>query len=291
MDLKETMDEALKELNKIPLHLEKWQTLREELKKRELEDHLMKIRKVEIEEAEKIMVVLEKLTERFNYKKIINTENSDKQSSSDFNRILELSRLEGNVLDMLDSLADTGYHLGYAYEKNKNIIENDIDYFKRLLKDDMFKKYKVVFNTLKFCLGYEFDDDSKIFPFYSHQFNKIMKISELEEDICIIEGAINLLANKGHQINKITGITESDIKAIEKITKSLQKDKCSFETVSLLLYDEGNPEGFKNYFSGLSKDKQKTVLNKIFNLDYENKKVTNWLNEKHYDILREAGLF
>lgn len=285
MDLKETVDKALADLNTIPADFHKWNTtLKDELKKRSLADYEKRIKKIGVGEADKVIAVLEKLRERFKYTFI--EENLSSKDRSDFDRILELCRLEGKVLDMLDSLADTGYFLGYTNKKNKNIIEYDIKIFKRLIKDDTFKKYKTVFNDLEACLSYEYDEKSNQFPFYEHQFHKIIDIAELEGDV---HSSICLLANRGYQIDKNTGLTDTHVKAIGKIAKSLQEEKSSLETVSSILYKEGNLEIFKHFFSGLPDDKQRTVLEKIFDTDYENKKIIAWLNKEQYDLLQEVG--
>ena len=287
MGLKEIINKALKDLNKIPYHIQKWESLKEELKNRGAEKYGKKAKKVEVEEAEKVLAVLEKLSERFNYKNIkenLQKFGESKKERSDFERILKLCRLEGNVLGMLDALADTGYFIGYGSEKSLNIIEYDLEVFEELIKDDLFIKYKSIFEALKTNLGYE-NGGSLIFDFYSNQMDKIIKLARVKGDV---NGAICLLANEGYQINK-AGITDTDVGCIEKIAKSLQEEKSSIETVSLFLYKEGNPDIFKNYFSSLSDEGQKTVLNKILELDYENKEIIDWLNEKNYEILQKAG--
>ncbi|MBL7100973.1 MAG: hypothetical protein ISS23_03410 [Nanoarchaeota archaeon] len=281
MALKKIIDEALTELNTIPDHFQNWKILKDELKKRGLSGYEKKARQVNIEEVGKILTILEKLNERFVYTNIMDNSENDR---SDFDKILELCRLEGKTLDMLDSLADTGYFLGYGSAPNKNIIDYDIKSFKRLLKNDLFKKYKSVFNSLKEYLGYEHDPKSCVFDFFSHQFDKITKIAETEGDPC---SAIYLLSNEGYQINEEIGLTDTDVECISKIAKSLQGS--SVEIVSSFLYKEENPEAFQKYFSSLSDHEQRTVLNKILEMDYENKEIVDWLDEKKCELLQEVG--
>ncbi len=288
MELDDTLEKLVEDLKvSTSKKLEDWKSLEKDLEKRKLADYEERIKKVSLDEAGKILAVLNKLEEHFGYGRIYSEVSLTGGSPVQFSRVLELSKLKGGVCGMLDTLADAGYTLNEYKEKKDNtmiryLTEKDIVLFKRLMKNDAYKKFHEIFKTLKRTLGYE----NKTFSSnYHSEIENLIELTRIKGDVT---GAICLLAHKGYSIKKEIGLTENHVETIEYITRVMLKEDDNGISI-LYLYKKLKPELFEEYFSNISQEKKKKVLEKIFESGYQNEEVITWLDKNYPDLIREVG--
>lgn len=61
------------------------------------------------------------------------------------------------------------------------------------------------------------------------------------------------------------------------------------EEVAIVFYKE-NSDKFIQYFQGRSPENKKKILKQIFECDFTNEKVIEWLNKKESSLVREVGI-
>lgn len=215
--------------------------------------------------------------------------------------IIELYRMRGDLENMMETLADSGYKLDRYFNIDlrivKSVFQGDINIFEDLLRNDLFKKYSAVFNALKKGLGYKSVSSYGKREEMRNQTGTIIKLSQSDGDIV---GAIYVLASNDYKINEKRGIIKSEVEFIENITKEIEKGKSRREGGShIYLYKKGNVEIFKKYFSDLSSNDKGRVLESIFKYEYNsdeqnmgsNKKgIQEWLEKEYPEIVREIGI-
>lgn len=287
------LDDVVKAvLNEAKTQLDEWHWFRKKLKDRGFKDDEQQLDsykyKADIGEAESFLKVLDKLEEKFDYKI---KDFSDYLQRYQFEKILELSRLKGDVLGMLDALACTGYKLGSVdvgsfFIIHKPYIEaKNYDLFKSLLKNNLFEKYLAVFKAFRNAFGCEYKDFSR--SKQSEHIDNIIKFSELDGDV---RGAIYILASNNYMIEQETESIQKDMKKIEKIVKALENEKSENPNiVYLYLYKKSDTELFKKIFSDLSTEEKRSALEAIFNCDQHNEKTIKWLEDEYSDLIKEVG--
>lgn len=290
IDADDTLEKLVKELEtSVNKKLEDWKSLKEDMKKRKLSEYEQRMAQVSVDEAARVLAIVKKLEERFGYGQMFSDVGTTGGSPVQFERILELSKTEGDICGMLDALADAGYTLNEYKDKNQDKImirylaEKDVALFKRLLKDDLYKRFSETFKTLKKTLNYDNRACSS-----SNNYSEIENLIKLTKTEGDVVGAVCLLAETGYRMNKEIGLTENHVEMIEYVTRTILKeneDGISF----LYLYKKLKPELFKEYFSNINLEKKKKVLEKIFESDYHNNEVIRWLEESYHDLLRETS--
>jgi hypothetical protein len=270
--------------NSLSKKLEDWKNLKEDLEKRNLLDYEKIMKMISIDEAGRILPVIKKLEERFGYGIMYSDIGITGGSPVQFDRITELSKTDGNVCDMLDSLADAGYMLNEYTGKNKQLTvyltSKDITLFKRLMKKDRYKNFSNIFKTLKTTLSY----NNKIQkPNYHAEIENLIELTKIKGDVT---GAICLLANQGYKIKEELGLTENHVETIEFIIRTILKES---EINRLYLYKALKPDMFKEYFTSISLEKKKDLLGRIFESDYQNEDVIKWLDKTYPDLMREVS--
>ncbi|MDP2907478.1 MAG: hypothetical protein Q8O03_06060 [Nanoarchaeota archaeon] len=280
-----TIEELVKNLeNSLSKKQEDWKKLKEDLEKRKLSDCEQIMKMISVDEAGKIFPVIKKLEERFKYGIMYSEIDITGGSRVQLDRITELSRTDGNACDMLDSLADAGYILNEYKDKNNYLIVHitpkDLELFKRLMKNDRYKKFSNVFKTLKTALGY----NNKIQkPNYHAEIENLIELTKIKGDVT---GAICLLADQGYKIKEELGLTENHVATIEYITRTILKES---EINKLYLYKTLKPDIFREYFTSVSLEKKKYLLGKIFESEYQNEDVIKWLDKTYPDLMREVS--
>lgn len=283
MEPDQKLESIVKNLkNALSKKLEDWNNLKEDLKKRKLVNYEEYIKEVSADEAGKTLAVFKKLEERFGYGRMYSDEGRTGGSPAQFKRVMDLSRTEGNVCAMLDSIAEAGYTLN-EYKEGwttiRYVTEKDIAFFKKLLKDDMYKKAYETFKILKRTMGYK----EASCPSNRHtEIENLIAITEMKGDAL---GAICLLSNEGYETDKKTGLTKDHVETIKEIIKNVLQETDS----TLYLYRKLKPGLFKEYFSSISQENKKTAVEKILGSEYQNEEIIRWLDEAYPDIVREAG--
>lgn len=280
-----TIEDLVKNLeNSLSKKLEDWKNLKEDLEKRKLSDYDKIMKVISVDEAGRILPVIKKLEERFKYGIMYSDVGITGGSRVQLDRITEFSKMEGNVCEMLDSLADAGYMLNEYKDKNGQMIvyitPKDLELFRRLLKKDRYKEFSNIFKTLKTVLDY----NNKIQrPNYHAEIENLIGLTKIKGDV---NGAICLLANQGYKIKEELGLTENHVATIEFITRTILQE-CATNT--LYLYKILKPDIFKEYFTSISLEKKKELLGRIFESDYQSEDVIKWLDKTYPDIMREVS--
>lgn len=288
IDADDTLEKLVKELEiSVNKKLEDWKSLKEDMKKRKLSEYEQRMAQVSVDESTRVLAIVKKLEERFGYGQMFSDINITGGSPVQFERILELSKTEGGICGMLDALADAGYTLN-EYKGNDKIMirylaKKDVALFKMLLKDDLYKRFSETFKTLKKTLNYDNRACSS-----SNNYSEIENLINLTKIEGDVTGAICLLAETGHRMNKEIGLTENHVETIEYITRTILKETEN-GIGPLYLYKKLKPELFKEYFSNISLEKKKKTLEKIFESDCHNDEVIRWLEESYHDLLREIS--
>jgi len=244
-----------------------------------------------------------------------NQYSSDNNSdySDQARRVLKIANLKGDVEGAVAALVESGYNL-HVYNKGEYsyLRDEDVSIIKTLAKADQ-QKYLKTFKTLKEKIGYTSVNDhlynQNLFnknSDYSDQARKVLKISNLEGNV---EGAIDALADgyclhvrkKGKYkilvdedirlIKKLTRYNLRDMKAINRITSGLwNKELESLGLDDFCLY-KGHAKSFIDYFSNLiGVEEKKNILRAIFNCDYENQEIIDWLDKHETALVKEVGL-
>lgn len=268
-----------------------WEVLKKKLKKsgykesedRECDETLGEISTVG---AYKFLQVWETLD------KYINKKGNKWGGSYSKENVAGIVRLCGidNIEEIIRILGETGYDelatWNGGFYTHVYISERAIELFKTFAEDDLYKKYDMVFKTIK-NLGYKgiksYDTSA------STQLGYLTKISKLDGDPI---GAIYVLASNSYQIDQFIGLSKIDIQNIKQIIEEAQNEKGG---IPIYLYEKGTPEIFKEYFNSLSVASKKSALESI--LKYDNKEETSnsreeiqkWLEESYKDMLTEVG--
>lgn len=262
--------------------MESWRILKKELKKRKLPDYEERIYKVDADQAKKVLEILLKLDKYFEYKDM-------NYEPEQLERIITISKMDGDIFEMLQTLADTNYEINlYTTERKKKILcSTDIEIFEKLVKDDLYLKYAKVFKALNKSFGYEYKNIRD--DIYYRQVGRIIQLSETVEQTY---GAIYVLANQGYKIDKKsrTGLTNGDIQGINELIELFNKGNHDFQTnICLYLYNTHDIQNFTNYFSILEPESKIKVVNKMFESDKENREIIEFLNKKFPEVIRDAG--
>lgn len=186
-------------LNDLKSRTKEWEILKDELKKRGLPNYKENIKKVDISEAGAFLTVLRKLRERFDYK----TMDLGYHSNDQVENILKLSKVKGDVCNILDTLADIGYSLAYYYPypspvgiRKHYISYSDVGFVRKFVGDGCdIKKFLDVFNKLKNCFGL-FANMEKDPSFYNTQVENLLELSKVKGDVCAM---LDILVDSGYR--------------------------------------------------------------------------------------------
>lgn len=138
--------------------------------------------------------IFDKLRKRFSYKITDERFYTIDGSVNQIKKILKLSELEGDVCNILDALAYTGYTL-YKIERDvdtsvgtiRHLRDDDINLVKKFEGYDV-KKFLNVFNKLKKRFNYK-DDMNSVQGGSNGQIEKILKLSKIN-NICDVLDAL-----------------------------------------------------------------------------------------------------
>jgi len=184
-----------------------------------------------------------------------------------------ISNDSNTVLEFEDVLKELGLN------PSKNFIDK--------LKQADIRRFPDVFKRLRDKLGYKGTTYNQV--------NKIIKISQLEGDIL---GSIDALADSNYRKSKLSKIDKNYMEKIRNFIQelenqkklSLEKELENLSSSHLCLY-KGSAEIFIDYFSNLiCVEEKKNILRSIFNCDYNNQEIIDWLDKHEIELVREVGL-
>lgn len=291
MEIDESIEEIVNGLSVTSQQEKDWQELKNLFKKMDAWGECYS-QSVDFFEAKNILDVLKKLRDNFYYTDLIEDENASGGEKGQFSNIIKLSRLDGDVLDMLDTLSGIWRIRAWGTPKEHLtgrgvhyfLSEEDIDSFKALLKDKLYKRYEKIYWLLQEELGYELKQNyARV-----HQQSLVVNLSQIEGDVY---GAIYALANKGLRIHSPRMLSQKDVDGVERIIKTFEDKGLDLTiTVAGELFIKGDETRFKNYFSILDKDDQQKIIEELFN-SKDNNNIQNWLLEEYGTLVKETAYF
>lgn len=205
-------------------------TLEEILIQLDLENPSKKIiHKLKHTDLDRLLTVLKKLKERFGY------EGMKENDNSQLDKLLQISKFNGMVLEAIDALADSNWYIGDSIDRYR-ISSDDVDIIQKISKSNP-KRYSAISKKLIGRLGYK-----GIKRKYDIQFARLFELSKLNGKVL---EAIDALADANYHIGDIFDryrLHPINFKHIQTISEENPK---MFSTIAKKLIERLGYEGIR----------------------------------------------